>query len=56
MELYKLIKPLGIITYCFVLVTLLTGLFRMQLKYHKLLAILAIILATAHAVIILSSE
>lgn len=44
---------LGILTYTLLLATILSGLFRVKLKlkfkYHKLLALLAIFMATIHA-------
>ena len=53
----RLVIPLGILTYILVLAAILSGLFRsklkLKLKHHKLLALLAIVLATMHAGIII---
>ncbi|MCL5037475.1 MAG: hypothetical protein M1269_10240 [Chloroflexi bacterium] len=56
MELSELIKPLGIGTYIFVLLTLISGFFRWKLKFHKTLAITVIILATIHVLTVLLSD
>lgn len=55
MELTKLIKPLGIITYVFVLLAVLTGLriIKVNLKWHRLIALIGIIIATLHAALVL---
>jgi len=57
MDLGRLVLPLGILTYILVLAAILSGLFRsklkLKLKHHKLLALLAIVLATMHAGIII---
>ncbi len=53
MELFKFVKPFGIITYILLLLTLISGLFRWKLKYHKALAISALVLATIHALIVI---
>jgi len=54
MNLYIFIKPLGIITYLCLLTTLSMGLFRWQFKYHKKMAIITLIFATIHALLVLS--
>lgn len=56
MELWRFVKPLGIITYVLILLTLIGGLFRWKLKYHKMLAISALILASIHALIVILSH
>ena len=54
MEWYLLIKPLGIITYCLLALTLLLGLFmkhikiKYKFKIHKWLGITALVVATIH--------
>jgi hypothetical protein len=53
MNLYIFIKPLGIITYLCLLTTLSMGLFRWQFKYHKKMAIITLIFATIHALLVL---
>jgi len=53
----KLIVPLGIITYLLVLLTVISGRFRGRLKlklaHHKLLAYLALGLASLHGALVL---
>lgn len=57
MEISEWIKPLGIVTYMVVILTFLVGMFRAKLKlkltHHKLLAWLALILASLHGVLVL---
>ena len=57
MDLDRFVIPLGVLTYTLLLAAILSGLFRaklkLKLKHHKLLALLAIILATMHAGIII---
>lgn len=53
MELWKFVKPLGIITYGLLFVTMLSGMFRWKLKKHKTIAIITLVIATLHAVIVL---
>lgn len=52
-----MIKPLGIATYVFVILTFLAGLFRaklkLKLKHHKGLAWVAMILASLHGLLVL---
>jgi Mg2+ and Co2+ transporter CorA len=56
MELGELIKPLGIATYTFVIMTFLAGLFRaklkLKLKYHKTLAWITVSLASLHGLLV----
>ncbi|MEO0185795.1 MAG: hypothetical protein ABIL20_08375 [candidate division WOR-3 bacterium] len=49
------IKPLGIMTYICVLLAVLTGLrlIKVPLKIHRLLALIAVIFATIHALIVI---
>jgi len=54
MELGRLIIPLGIITYLMVLITVISGLYRVKLKTHKWLAAITILLATLHAIVVLA--
>jgi DMSO/TMAO reductase YedYZ heme-binding membrane subunit len=53
MNLSALIVPLGIAAYTFLLLTFITGIRKVKLKYHKRLAIIAVVLATIHAGIVL---
>jgi uncharacterized membrane protein len=55
MEIFNLIKPLGIATYALVLIALLTGLrvIKVPVKWHRLIAIVALAAATVHAVIVI---
>lgn len=53
MQIYELIKPLGIAAYLLMFITALSGVLRWKLKYHKLLAYTAVILATIHVIIII---
>lgn len=52
-----MIKPLGIVTYVFVILTFLAGLFRaklkLKLKHHKALAWVAVTLASLHGLLVL---
>ncbi len=53
MNLGNLIIPLGITTYVFVLITIMLGLRRWKLKFHKTIALITILLATFHALLVL---
>ena len=57
MEISELIKPLGIVTYVFVILTFLAGLLRaklkLKLKHHKALAWTAVTLASLHGLLVL---
>ena len=57
MEISELIKPLGIVTYTFVILTFLAGLLRaklkLKLKHHKALAWVAVALASLHGLLVL---
>jgi hypothetical protein len=57
MEITGFIKPLGIATYSLVVIALASGLFRaklhLKLSTHKRLALLAVILATLHGMLVL---
>jgi hypothetical protein len=52
MGLRVLIVPLGIATYVFVLAAVVTGLRRVKVKYHKRLALAALVFATLHAALV----
>ena len=52
MEIYTILKLLGIITYIFVFITALTGLLKVKIKNHKLLAIIAVLLASLHGILV----
>jgi len=56
MALYNFIKPLGIVTYILLLLTIATGVLKskfhvswIKMKWHTRLGILTIVLATIHA-------
>ncbi len=51
----NLIKPLGVITYAFILLAVLTGLriIKVNIKWHRLIALLGIIGATIHGLVVL---
>ena len=57
MEISELIKPLGIVTYVFVILTFLAGLLRAKLKLklalHKALAWTAVTLASLHGLLVI---
>ena len=57
MEISELIKPLGIVTYVFVILTFFAGLFRtklkLKLKHHKALALVAVTMASLHGLLVL---
>jgi hypothetical protein len=59
MELYLLIKPIGIITYTLLSLTVLIGLFKKRIKFkakfliHKWLGISALVMATFHFALII---
>jgi hypothetical protein len=46
--------PLGITTYLMALITVVSGLYRVKLNTHKLLAGVTIFLASLHAILVLS--
>lgn len=49
----KFIIPLGILTYSLALITLLSGLRRVKMQNHQLLAYITIALATLHASLVI---
>jgi uncharacterized membrane protein YozB (DUF420 family) len=57
MEISELIKPLGIVTYVFVIMTFLAGWLRaklkLKLKHHKALAWTAVTLASLHGLLVI---
>ncbi|MBN2406477.1 MAG: hypothetical protein JXJ19_02160 [Elusimicrobia bacterium] len=53
MELWKLIEPLGIMTYSALLLTVISGIRRWKLKKHVMLALLTAVIATVHALIVM---
>lgn len=53
MQLYKLIVPLGLTAFIFLLATGFAGAMKAKLKTHKLLASIAIIAATLHVSLII---
>ncbi|MBN2790006.1 MAG: hypothetical protein JXR69_07440 [Candidatus Delongbacteria bacterium] len=56
MELYDLVMPLGIITYVLIILAILTGrrIIKLHPKWHKIIAVLALVFATLHAAIVIS--
>ncbi len=50
MDLFNLIIPLGIISYCLMLLAVLTGarVIKLKVKHHKLIALIALIGASFH--------
>ena len=55
MELSSLIIPLGIFSYGFILLAVLTGtrVIKLKLKYHKLFAMIGILGASIHLLIVM---
>ena len=57
MELYTLIKPLGMITIVLLLICASLGYFKLKipnrLKWHKIFALLTIVAAVIHTVIVI---
>ena len=59
MELYKLIKPMGMAAYTVFLITILIGLFMKKIKLknkfklHKFFALTGLLLATIHFILII---
>ncbi|MBN1621267.1 MAG: hypothetical protein JW871_01600 [Endomicrobiales bacterium] len=53
MEFYSLIKPLGIITYTLLLITIISGKLQWNMKKHIILASITVILATIHAILVI---
>lgn len=55
--MYKLIIPLGIATYTFLLITILIGrrIIKIPFKYHKLSALITLLLGTFHAGLVIYS-
>ena len=56
MELYKIIKPLGITTYVLLFLTIVSGMLRWKLNYHKRLAITTLLVASIHTLIVILSH
>lgn len=55
MDLSALIKPIGIVTYCLLLLTFGTGIriIKTKLWVHKLLSILTLVFATIHGFMVI---
>lgn len=55
MELSSIIIPLGIFSYSFMLLAILTGarVIKLTFKHHRLLALIAIIGASIHAALVI---
>ncbi|MBN1897761.1 MAG: hypothetical protein JW827_03205 [Spirochaetes bacterium] len=57
MELMQWIKPLGIVTYSMVFLTLVLGVFRKRVKnsfkWHRILGIISFVLASCHAALVI---
>lgn len=62
MNLYNLVLPLGIVTYSLLTITLLLGVVKkifkpqLRLRLHKVLAIITLILATVHGLIVILTK
>jgi len=56
MDIYNFVIPLGITAYSLLVITFLFGLFRWNFKYHRVLAILAIIAASIHLILVILSR
>lgn len=63
MMLYQFVKPLGIATYSALWITFLLGLFKFKfqvrwidMKWHYACAIITVILATLHVIVIETAE
>jgi hypothetical protein len=52
MELQEILKPLGIASYLLMGIVFLFGIMRWKFKVHRLLGIIAIIMATAHGILV----
>jgi len=52
MELHDILKPLGILAYLMVGITFLFGIKRWNFKVHRWLAIITVIMATAHGILV----
>ena len=56
MELHELVKPLGILTYVVIAVTVFSGVRHWKLPYHKWLAAACVLVATLHALLVMFAE
>jgi len=63
MSLYGLIKPLGILTYCSLIITFLSGIlfFKfhvrwLNIKWHIRLGVITVMLATIHFLLVMLSN
>ena len=52
MNLYVFIKPMGIVTFLCLLITFAMGFFKWQFKHHKKMAIITLIAAAIHTVLV----
>ena len=55
MEIYSIIKPLGITTVSLLLVTAGSGLLKVKMKTHKIIAGVTVAVALVHGLIVLIS-
>jgi hypothetical protein len=51
----NIIIPLGILTYTMLLITIVSGIRRINMQHHKMLAFTTIALATIHAAVVIYS-
>lgn len=56
MELYRFVKPLGILTFLLIILTAISGKMGWKIKNHVLLAIITIIFAAIHGLIVILSH
>ncbi len=54
MNIYKLVRLLGIITYGLLALTFIFGILEWNFTTHRILAVLSIILASIHGIIVIS--
>lgn len=53
MNLYSVVKPLGILTYILLLLTIISGWKKWGIKKHTRIAIITIIAASVHALMVI---
>jgi len=49
---YRFIKPLGVTTYLLLLFSLIYGIFGLNLTHHRIIAVLTLIIASTHGLIV----
>jgi len=53
MNEFNLLKIFGLLTYIFVLITVISGVLRAKIKVHKAIAVITLVLATVHALLVI---